>query len=133
MMNSKTRRMKRGVKIFGFVLLGAALIALFTWGTQMLWNWLVPDLFGGPAITFWQTLGLLVLSKILFSGLGRGGRHGGHRWGGHWRRKWASMTPEERERYREEIRQKYGDRWARWGDKWCRPSETDRASGGVSS
>jgi hypothetical protein len=125
--------MKRGVKIFGFVLLGAALIALFTWVTQLLWNWLVPELFGGPAISFWQTLGLLALSKILFSGLGRGGRHGGHRWGTHWRRKWASMTPEERERYREEIRQKYGDRWARWGDKWCRPSEPDRASGVVSN
>lgn len=27
-----------------------------------IWNWLVPQLFGGPLITFWQVIGL----KILF-------------------------------------------------------------------
>ena len=37
-----------------------------------LWNWLIPELFNGPVLTYWQTLGLLVLSKILFSGLGGG-------------------------------------------------------------
>lgn len=38
-----------------------------------LWNWLIPTLFSGPVISYWQAIGLLVLSKILFSG-GHGGR-----------------------------------------------------------
>ncbi len=35
-----------------------------------LWNWLLPPLFGWRQITFWQALGLLVLCRILFGGLG---------------------------------------------------------------
>jgi hypothetical protein len=35
-----------------------------------LWNWLLPALFGLPAITFWQGLGLLLLCRILFGGFG---------------------------------------------------------------
>ncbi|MCF7823523.1 MAG: hypothetical protein K9N35_05065 [Candidatus Marinimicrobia bacterium] len=42
--------------------------------TMLLWNWLIPVIFNGPTITFIQALGLLVLSKILFSG-GHGKHH----------------------------------------------------------
>ena len=38
-----------------------------------LWNWLLPPLFGLPAITFWQGLGLLMLCRILFGGFGSHG------------------------------------------------------------
>jgi hypothetical protein len=31
-----------------------------------LWNWLMPNIFGLPFITFWQALGLNALSTILF-------------------------------------------------------------------
>jgi len=69
-----------------------------------LWNWLIPPLFGRPLITFWQAVGLLILSKILFGGLGR--RHGPPHW--HWRRRmmerWEQMTPEEREKFRQGLR-----------------------------
>ena len=41
---------------------------------MLLWNWLIPDLFSGPILTFWQSIGLLVLFKILFGHHG-GGRH----------------------------------------------------------
>ena len=30
-----------------------------------LWNWLVPSLFNGPEITFWQTAGLYLLINLL--------------------------------------------------------------------
>ena len=44
----------------------AALLALLV---MLLWNWLIPTIFvGGPVITFWQALGLLILAKILFGG-----------------------------------------------------------------
>jgi hypothetical protein len=62
-----------------------------------LWNWLLPPLFGWRLITFWQALGLLLLCRILF------GSHGGHGYGRKSRR-WGKMTPEEREKFRENMR-----------------------------
>src|SRR4026207_791964 len=42
---------------------------------RLLWNWLLPPLFGWPQITFWQALGLLALCRILFARMGgRGAR-----------------------------------------------------------
>ena len=86
------------------VLLGLVAIALFTFiggsVVRLLWNWLLPPLFGFKMITFWQAIGILALSRILF-----GSFHGG---GGRWRR----HTPEEREqaraRFRERIRKHFG-------------------------
>ena len=61
----------RRIFYFGkFVIMGIAFLALFTYVVMLLWNWLVPELFSGPAVTYWQTLGILVLSKILLSGVG---------------------------------------------------------------
>lgn len=34
--------------------------------TMWLWNWLMPEIFNLIEITFWQALGLVVLSSILF-------------------------------------------------------------------
>jgi hypothetical protein len=63
----------RGVFYFGkFLFMGIAFLALFTYVVMLLWNWLVPELFNGPVVSYWQTLGILVLSKILFAGLGNG-------------------------------------------------------------
>jgi len=100
--------MKRGYWIGKIIVIGAFAIGAFTFVTQWLWNWLIPALFNGPMISFWQTLGLLVLSKILFSGFG-GKRHcRNQRWGGWgWRQKWNNLTPEERERFKEKIKNKW--------------------------
>jgi hypothetical protein len=32
----------------------------------LLWNWLMPTIFGLPYITFWQAVGLNILSSVLF-------------------------------------------------------------------
>jgi hypothetical protein len=87
----------RGLKIAVFVVLG---LLVFGFVVMSLWNWLMPALFGLRTIHFWQALGLLILSKILFGGFrGRGGP------GMHWRRRmmerWEQMTPEEREKFRQ--------------------------------
>src|SRR2546430_11472413 len=75
-----------------------------------LWNWLVPSLFRGPALQYWQAVGLLLLSRILFGSLrGRGGWHG-HWRARMWRERWASMTPQERERFRERFQHRCGHR-----------------------
>ena len=51
---------------FGIVFLGLFSLLVF-----LLWNWLMPAIFGLSTITFLQALGLLVLSKILFFGFHR--------------------------------------------------------------
>jgi len=101
--------MKSKFIIFKVVKITAAVLffgTLFGFGTMYLWNWLVPTLFHGPVITFWQTIGLFVLSKILFGGFQGKGRHKG--WGGNskmkdrWKQKMeermANMTEEEKEK-----------------------------------
>ena len=90
----------RGLKILFFVALAAT---VFSFVVMELWNRLMPVIFGLHAISFWQALGLLVLSKILFSGFR--GRPG---FGMHWRQRlierWEQMTPEEREKFRAGMR-----------------------------
>ena len=61
-------------KMLGIGLFVVIAIIVFPAVTMLLWNWLIPTLFSGPVITYWQALGLILLSKILFSG-----GHGGHR------------------------------------------------------
>jgi hypothetical protein len=82
------------------IVLGAIVFgALAGWLVMSLWNWLVPALFAGPVIGFWQALGLLLLSRILLGspkswGGGRRCRDAG------WKERWDGMSPEERERVR---------------------------------
>ena len=59
------------------VLVGIALIALFPYVVQLLWNGVLTDVVPVPAISYWQALGLLALSKLLFGGFpgGRGCCH----------------------------------------------------------
>jgi len=94
----------RGLKIVFFVVLVALALSFVV---MSLWNWLMPTLFGLRMITFWQAMGLLVLSKILLGGFR--GRPGG---GMHWRRRmmerWEQMTPEEREKFRQGMRGRCG-------------------------
>jgi len=80
-------------------------IAALTWVVMQLWNCLLPDLFLGVSpIGYWQALGVLALSRILFGGL----RCGGH---GHWRERrerWEKMTPEERA----QLKSRFRSRWS---------------------
>ena len=86
-------------KTFHIALLITIAIAGFGQAVLQLWNWLMPELFGLPPLRFWQAVGLMALSWILFGGLrgfgmitgpGRGSPRDG----------WARLTPEERERFR---------------------------------
>ena len=63
-------------KIFlgiGFGILGVGLLALCGWVVMLLWNWLMPEIFGLKRLGYWQAWGLLALCTILFKGLGSGG------------------------------------------------------------
>ena len=42
-----------------------AFLALFNWAGMVLWNWLMPAIFGISKVTFWQFFGLQLLSTML--------------------------------------------------------------------
>jgi hypothetical protein len=101
-------------KVVAFVLLA---IFVFTFVTLSLWNWLVPELFNGPVINFWQALGLLLLSKILFSGFGgKSHGHNSNRYGAEWKKRFvdkvSSLSTEEREAFKQKMK----DKWCRWDE-----------------
>jgi hypothetical protein len=75
----------RVLKYVGFGILGMGFIVLAVFVTMSLWNWLIPTLFHGPVLTFWQTAGLFLLSKILLTGVAPGGSDHGRK---NWRRKY---------------------------------------------
>ena len=90
----------KAVKILLFVVVAAAVLGFVVKG---LWNAMLPAIFGWHMITFWQALGLLILSKILFGGFHRhGGGRGG--WRHRMKERWEQMTPEEREQFRKGMR-----------------------------
>lgn len=76
-----------GMMLFSFI--GGEIV-------QQLWNWLLPSIFGWPALTFWQAFGMLVLCRILFGGFGFSGSR-------RYRR-----TPEERQEMRQRMRERFG-------------------------
>jgi hypothetical protein len=101
--NLKNYRIMRAIKIALFATIAVGVVSFVV---MSLWNALMPGLFSVKAISFWQALGLLVLSKLLFGGFRPSG--GG---GGHWRRRmaerWEQMTPEEREKFKQGMRYRF--------------------------
>jgi hypothetical protein len=87
----------RFLKYVGFGILGLAFIFLAIFVTMSLWNWLIPTLFHGPELTFWQTTGLFILSKILLTGVAPGGhpRKAKKDWYQKYNEKYRSCGPEE--------------------------------------
>ena len=58
--------------VFGGIILAGLMAFLFGWVIMLLWNWLMPGIFGLGTITYWQGFGIFFLAKILF---GFGGDH----------------------------------------------------------
>ena len=80
-----------------FILFGIVFVGVMGLATAGLWNLLMPAIFGLRAINFWQALGLLVLSRVLFGRLG-GWRHRMDKT--RFVRGLKDLTPEERQRFR---------------------------------
>ncbi len=107
---------KRIVKGFVILIIGIAVFGGIVLGTQWLWNTLVPSIFGGPVLNYWQTLGLMVLAKLFLWPISKGGGHWGRHKSGFWQARWERMSPEQRERLK-----------ARMRDKWCGPMPAEPA------
>src|SRR6476660_7584983 len=116
-------------RIVMFILIGAVAVLVFGGAVMLLWNNILAHVTNVHTITFLQALGILVLSKILFGGF-RGG------WGGrryYWKQKmmnkWNNMTPEEREKFKQEWQKRCGG----WGYRSWSERTTVEESGSRNS
>jgi hypothetical protein len=118
------RRYSRGKKFLFLIPIGLLAIALFGFIVMLLWNNVLVAVTHVSVINFWQALGILVLSKILFGGF-HGGPKGRHAyWKGRMVERWEKMTPEEREKFKQEWKARCGRRFDMGEEK---PSSTPAA------
>ncbi|WP_207632606.1 hypothetical protein [Foetidibacter luteolus] len=105
-----------GKKLVMLAIFIFAVITPLSFIVMALWNNILVPVLQVNAIGFWQALGIFTLCRILFGGLpGRWGRgYGGH-WGGpsfekrkEMMEKWQNMTPEERQKFKQEWRKRCG-------------------------
>jgi hypothetical protein len=122
-MNNNGKNIGRKIgKVLCFIVMGAAFVIVIGFVVMYLWNWLVPALFAGPVITFWQALGLLLLCKLLF-GFPKKHHEGGwaakkRRWREQMKDKMEHLTPEEKEKMKDHFNRCMGGRWG-----WKAPKE----------
>ncbi len=111
--NMKKHWIKKGLMILFF---GAIAIMVFGFVVMSLWNAILPAVVGVKAITFVQALGILLLSKILFGGFGGGGKgwRGSQAWKEKMKQRLDTMTPEEREKFKAEWKNRCGGRWSKF-------------------
>lgn len=105
-----------------FIPLILAAFVAFGYITMYLWNWLMPLIFHLPEITFWQTIGLLILSRLLLGGFKGRRRHDHDHCKRHMHKKWENMTPEQREQFRQHMHS-YRPTWT---NHFCKGEEDEK-------
>jgi hypothetical protein len=108
---SRTRRIVRLFVLFPVFLI---VFAGMVWAVFGLWNSLMPAIFGVRTITYWQALGLMVLSWLLFRGF-RGPSISRSPWRHAMRERLGRMSPEDHEHFMRGMRSRWGDMRERWG------------------
>lgn len=106
-MTSKFYKASSGPKKFLlFLLFGATAMLLLGGIVMLLWNAILPSLLHVGVISFWQSIGLLLLCKILFSSFRPGGRR--HSFGppGATKEKLMNMSEEEKTIFREQWKKR---------------------------
>ena len=115
-------RKRRIVKLAVFVMpMFFVFLAVLVWAVYALWNSLMPPIFAVRAITYWQALGLMVLSWILFRGF-RGPRFSPSPWRHGLRERWGRMSPAEREEFGKGLR----SRWHEMRERWEKMTPSER-------
>lgn len=112
-MNNNNRfRRKRGFFIIIPIILVFGLTGIVMW----LWNaTLVSAVSGISVISYWQAMGLLVLSKILFGGFPGKGRRGSGRpcRKGPWQEGAEQLSPEEKEQFKAMWKERFNRKFDR--------------------
>ena len=115
---------RKAGKIILFVIAALLLFGLVVMG---LWNAILPKVANVSPINFWQALGILLLSKILFGGFGGRWHRGRQHWKQQVEQKLANMTPEEREKFKQEWQKRCGWR-GRYTEGQASPSSPNQSS-----
>jgi hypothetical protein len=109
-------RSKKVWTIIGWVILGiigiTAFAFLFGYVVMLLWNWLMPDLFGLKTIVFWQAVGIIILAKLLFGGFS-----------GHGKQSRSGKKPHHRECGPNDIKHGYS-KWKHYDKFWKEEGES---------
>jgi hypothetical protein len=106
--NTQRKKIKKVVTVIFWVILGAIAMAAFAlvfgYVVMLLWNWLMPALFGLGTIGFWQAVGILVLAKILFGGFGS--------------KRFRGRSGRMKARYKDKCREKGLSKWQHYDQFW---------------
>lgn len=96
------RRVKRAMMGMCIALAAIAIISLVV---MFLWNALIPDLFDGPTLSYWQAAGVLLLSHLLLRGTPLYGMRAWRRANRRrrWKQRLASMSAKERAAFCDEL------------------------------
>ena len=91
------------------IFLAVALIVMW------LWNCILPEVVGVKSINYWQAMGILVLSKILFGGFRGGARK---KWMDckeeHLNKKTENFSDDEKEQFKQKLKERFAN------SPWCR-------------
>ncbi len=104
-MEQSNRRNRRRKPFFLFIIAGIFILGAVV---MLLWNAILPDIMAVSKINYWQALGLLILSKILFGGSKFGPKgNRGHFVHSRFREKFMNMSREERVNFKNEWKERF--------------------------
>jgi hypothetical protein len=93
------------------IVIGIAFALVFGIFVRLLWNWLMPGVFGLREITYGQAIGMIVLARILFGAKGPHGSAGG--WRGHGPWAWSGPCSKE------DVANGHIKDWRRYDEWWA--------------
>ena len=93
-----------------FFLVPIVILFGLTFIVMWLWNAILPEIIYVRTITYWQAMGILVLSKILFGGFSKCGNHTHGMRKKQFINKIKNMSPEERMKFKEEWKCRFYNR-----------------------
>ena len=107
-MNNQFKQ-KRKLLFFIPISILFGLSAIVMW----LWNAILPNVIHVNTLTYWQAMGILILSKILFGGFSGCGKGKYAMQKKHFMNKMKNMTPEECESFKNAWKDRFKNR------NWC--------------
>ncbi|SOD80168.1 hypothetical protein [Spirosoma fluviale] len=102
----------RRIRFFVPIFILLALLAV-SYAVYWLWNTVLIAVVPVKSVTFWQAVGLLILSRILFGGFkfgSAGGRFRGGEGSPPWRERWRQMSDDDRSKFKREWRKRCNDK-----------------------